>query len=168
MIAFGRIEIDTNGDGTPEFIVTALPNGTATRGITFSIPGAYRVAFKVYDAGNVLVLRTTRTVRAIGRDELGAKVVRLYTTLVDRLTVNDPTGAVRLFVGDSQQRYADILAALTGSLPAVATQLGTVVSGAIAEDFAELVIARGSGPNRKLFMVHLILGSDGIWRMEDM
>lgn len=166
--AFGRVEIDLNGDGAPDVTVNSLTNGQATQAITFPSPGVYTLGFKVFDTANVLVFTTTRKVRAVGREELGYKVVRVYATLVDRLTTNDPTGAVRVFVGDSQQRYADVLAALAGTLPSVAAQLGDVVSGVVWEDLAELMIARGSGPSRKLFTVHLIRGADGIWRVEDM
>jgi hypothetical protein len=115
-----------------------------------------------------VVLVTSRKVRAFGREELGAKVARIYTTLVDRLATSNGTGAVSLFVGDSRQHYADAFLALAGTLPAVAAQLGDLVSGVIGEDLAELMIARGSGSSRKLFTVFLIRGADGIWRVEGM
>ena len=166
--SFGRVEIDLNGDGVPDVTLTSLTNGQAIQSITFPAPGIYTLGFKVFDAGGALVFTTTRVVRAYGREELGYTVVRVYTTLLDRLTTNNPAGAVRLFVGDAEQRYADAFGALAGTLPAVGAQLGDVVSGVIWEDLAELVIARGSGPSRKLFTVHLIRGSDGIWRVEDM
>ncbi len=65
-------------------------------------------------------------------------------------------------------RYAEILAALAGTLPSVAAQLGTPIDGVVTGDWAELTLLRQTAEGERAFPVYLIRGGDGIWRVESM
>jgi len=95
-------------------------------------------------------------------------VLGAYYTMVERLAVSDATGALRLFTGDAQARYADIFATLAADLPAAAADLRRLVDGVIGDDIAELTIARDTPQGPALFMVYLIRGRDGVWRIDSL
>jgi hypothetical protein len=167
-ISFGHISVDSNGDGIADVTLTELPGGTASLDLTMPNAGTYPVSVTVYDSKGATMFRTTRTVRVFERGELGLKVVDAYQTMVGRLAAENVAGALRAFVGDMQDRYADVFEALAVSPRQVAEQLGQLVDGVVSENSAELTIARDTPNGKELFMVYLIRGGDGIWRIESM
>jgi hypothetical protein len=167
-VAFKRITVDANGDGTTELALEALADGEATIAVPYPQPGVYTLVVKVYDDSDAVIYQARRMVKAVAPAELGMRVVDVYRTLVDRLAANDATGALQLFVGEARARYAEVFTALAGALPTVAAQLGRLVDGAISEDWAELTILRDTPEGPRVFMINLLRGGDGIWRMESM
>jgi hypothetical protein len=121
-----------------------------------------------YDATDTAIYTATRRVRAIDPSEVGYKLASVYTTLVNQLAANNVTGALTAFVDGTRDGYSSVFAALGTSLPTVAGQLGTVTNIVVMEDVGELTVARGVGSNAQVFMMYLIRGSDGIWRIETM
>src|SRR5262249_43779295 len=116
-VAFQRIEIDINDDGAPEQTLTSLTSDRMVLALTFPNPGTYRMRVTVYGPSNNVIYLTRRTIRAYSPAELGMTIIGVYASMVDRLAANNPTGALRLFTGDAQQKYADVFTALAGSLP---------------------------------------------------
>ena len=167
-VAFQRIEIDLNDDGTPEQTLMSLPNNQAVLSLSFQNPGTYTIRVTAFDASNNVIYMARRKIRAYGPAELGMKVVDVYASMVNRLAANNPTAAVRAFTGDAQTRYADIFNVLAGSLPSVAAQLGTLIDGVITAETAELTIVRDTSNGKQSFMIYLIRGGDGVWRIESM
>ena len=68
----------------------------------------------------------------------------------------------------ARDRYSSVFAALGTSLPTIAGQLGNLSNIALTEDMAELTVTRQVGSDMQLFMIYLIQGSDGVWRIETM
>lgn len=167
-IAFKRVEIDADNNGTPEAALTGLPGGQATVAFNYSTPGRYTMRISVYDANENVIYTTTRRVRAVDPAELGTKVNSVYSGLVNRLAANNPTGALTAFTGDANQKYADVFAALSASLPSTAAQLGAVVSTTVTEGFAEMALSRSTTNGNQAYMIYLIKGGDGVWRIESM
>lgn len=165
---FQRIEIDMQDDGTVDATLPSLPDGTASVALHYPAPGVYTVRVRVVAAGGAIVFQAALKVKALAPGELAAKVIGVYRTLTDRMLANNATGALKLFVGDAQARYADIFGALGASLPAVAAQLGTPTDGVITDDWAELTLLRPTADGDRVFMLYLIRGGDGLWRMESM
>jgi hypothetical protein len=122
----------------------------------------------VFDAGNSVIYSATRKIRVYSPADIGIKVVDVFRSMVDRLAASDAVGAVRYFTGDAQAQYSTIFGLLGSSLPAVAAQLGTLVDGVITEDTAELTLVRDTPTGKLTFMIYLIRGGDGLWRIESM
>ena len=167
-VAFQRIELDLNDDGTPEQAPADLSNGSVVKALTYTNPGVYTLRVTVYDASNTQIYQAKRKIRVYAPVELGLKVVNVYKNMVNHLIANNPTAALRYFTGDAQDQYAGVFTTLGNSLPAVAAQLGTLVDGVAAETFTELTLVRDTLNGRQAFVVHLIRGADGIWRIESM
>ena len=165
---YQRVEIDSNDDGKPDQTIVSVAGGEYRIAYTLSAPGLYRMRVTVYDAGGAIVYQARRQTRVYDRAELAGKVLGTYWTMVDRLGANDPAGALRLFTADAQDRYADVFGALGSGIVAIAPQLRRVVDGVVGEDIAEITHARDTPNGPALFMIDLIRGADGLWRIETM
>ena len=166
--AFQRIEVDLQDDGSPDVTLTSLQGDEARIDLNYPDPGTYTVRVTVYDATNRNIFQTARRVRAVPPSELAYRVVDVYRSMTDRLSVNDPAGALKLFAGSAQERYGEVFTTLAGTLPQVVTQLGDLVDGVISESWAELTIARGPTGSKQAFMIYLVRGEDGLWRIDSM
>ena len=167
-VAFQRIELDLNDDGSPEKTLTSLDSSNAVQALTYNYPGLYTLRVKVFDAANAIVYQAKRKIRVYAAVEHGLRVVNVYKNMVNHLIANNPAGALRYFSGDAQPRYAGIFSALGNSLPTVASQLGALVDGVVSNHFTELTLVRDTSGGRQAYVVHLIRGADGIWRIESM
>ena len=167
-VAFKRIDIDTTDDGVPDLALTALTSSGTTQSITYGSPGLYTLRVVVYDANDRPIYTATRRVRAIDPSELGYRLANVYTTFVDNLAANNVTGALTAFVDGARDRYASVFAALGASLPAIAGQLGRLSNIVVMEDMGELAVGRTVGSDTQVFMIYVIRGNDGIWRIETM
>jgi hypothetical protein len=166
--AFKRITIDTTDDGTPDLVLTGLPQAGTTQSITYGAPGLYTLRVVAYDANDKAIYTATRRVRAIDPAEVGYRIANVYTTLVNSLAANNVNGALTAFVDGARDRYSSVFGALGASLPSIAGQLGAISNIVVMEDAGELTVARPFGGNTQLFMIYLIRGNDGVWRIETM
>jgi hypothetical protein len=167
-VPFQRIEIDTNGNGTPDITLTGLVNNQVIEHLRYPVPGTYTIGVKVYDANNAVIHTAYRKIRAYGADETGNKMVTLYNDLINRLGNGDPAGALRLFTGNAAARYSSVFTTLGTSISSVAQQLGTPIGGAGTATWGELSILRNTTNGGQLFMLYMIRGEDGIWRIDNM
>ncbi len=167
-VAFQRIEIDTDDDGSPEMTLTSLANQQAQIALTYPTPGVHTVRVTVFDASNRAVYLAKRKVHVVNPAELGLKVVDVYASMVARLAANNPTAALKYFTGGAQTVYDNVFNSLGSALPAVAGQLGTLVDGVVTEETAELTLARDTPSGKQMFMIYLIRGDDGLWHIESM
>jgi len=167
-VAFQRIELDLNDDGTPEQTLTTLTAGKAVQALSYNNAGTYTLRVTVYDASNTIIYVARRKIRVYLSVELGLKVVNVYKSMVNRLIANNPASALRCFTGDAQSRYQSIFDALGSTLPSVALKLQTLIDGSVSEDTAELTILQDTTSDQEAIMIHMIRGGDGIWRIENM
>jgi len=167
-VPFARIEVDASDNGSVDVTLTSLVDDEARIDYTVNGVGTFVVKVTVFDAGNKVIYQARRQMRVFDRAELAGAVLGAYYTMVERLAVGDATGALRLFTGDAQARYADIFATLAADLPAAAADLRRLVDGVIGDDIAELTIARDTPQGPALFMVYLIRGRDGVWRIDSL
>ena len=166
--SYSRVEVDSNDDGTPEQTLAIAAGGELRLAFSFPSPGVYRMRVTVYDASNKVVYQARRQVRVYDRAELAGNVVGVYWSMLDRLGANDAAAALHLFTADAQDRYADVFATLGSGIVAVAPQLRRIVDGVVGEDIAELTHLRDTPNGPALFMIYLVRGRDGLWRIETM
>jgi hypothetical protein len=165
---FQRIEIDTDDDGRPEMTLTSLVANEARVDLTFTTPGIHTVRVTVFDPDGKVIYVARRRVRAIGPEELGTLILGVYESMVNRLAAEIPPGRCGTFTGDAQPRYQEIFTALGPDLRTIARQLGTFIDGVVTEQWAEITMVRDAPDGKQAFMIYLIRGGDGIWRMESM
>jgi hypothetical protein len=167
-VAFQRVEIDMQDDGTSDVTLASLPGGTARVTLNYPSPGTYTTRVTAYATNGSTLFQTKLKLKATAPAELASTVVGVYRSLIDRMSANNAATALNLFVGDAQSRYADVFTALAGSLPSVAAQLGTPIDGVVTGDWAELTLVRPTAAGDRVFPIYLIRGGDGLWRVESM
>ena len=155
-------------DGTSDVTLSALPDGMARVTLNYPDAGVYTVKVTVFAANGGTLFQARLKVKATAPAELAATIVGVYRTLTDRMAANNAAGALNLFVGDARSRYAEIFTALAGTLPSVAAQLGTPIDGVVTGDWAELTLLRQTAEGDRAFLIYLIRGGDGLWRVESM
>ncbi len=167
-VPFARIEIDAQDDGRVDATLTSLVDNEARIDYTITGAGVFPVKVTVYDATNRVIYQARRQLRVFDRAELAGKVVGTYFSMVERLAAGNAAGALRVFTGDAQSRYAEIFAALGSNLAAVAPELRHLVDGVVGDDLAELTLVRDTAQGPTLFMIYLLRGRDGLWRVDSL
>lgn len=147
-------------------------SGTMTPSETFdcvySWPGVFSVGVVVKDANDNVIFQGGRKVVVLAPEDQIATVKAVYSAMVSRLRAGDSSAALNLVVGTSREKYADIFAKIGANLATYAGQLGSIGQTTVSGDYAEILIAREVGGALRVFPVYLILGEDGIWRIESM
>jgi hypothetical protein len=92
----------------------------------------------------------------------------VFTDMVNRLKAGTNSTAHNLLFGYARSTYDDIFTKLGADLPAIANQLGTVESINFSKSSAEVVMSRTVNGTKQIFMIYLMRGEDGIWRIESM
>jgi hypothetical protein len=92
----------------------------------------------------------------------------VYLNMVEQVKAGNAAGALANFFGHAQAKYDEIFTALGAKLPLYGAQVGNIVLVTTGEEFAEIVVERGTGANKELFKINLMRGEDGVWRIESM
>jgi hypothetical protein len=126
------------------------------------------VKVTVKDSVNVAIYSDTKrvTVRAATDNIAVARAV--YKNLIDRLKAGNKTAALGLFFSHAQVKYDEIFTALGTNLAAAAAQLGETAVITAGEEHAEIVVVRTVAGQPRSFLIYLLRGEDGIWRIESM
>ena len=78
-VAFQRIEIDLNDDGTPEQTLMGLPNNQAVLSLYVPNPGTYTIRVTAFDASNNTIYMARRKIRAVDPREIGTITADVFT-----------------------------------------------------------------------------------------
>jgi hypothetical protein len=93
--------------------------------------------------------------------------IGVYTGMLDRLRQGDIQGALTAVTGTSNAKFTDIFNALAPDLATIVDQLGTIKTVLFDMNVMEILVERG-GATPQTFIINLLRGEDGIWRIEDM
>lgn len=159
-----RIEADFDGDGVNDLVTT---NPEAPLEHRYDDPGAYTARFTVTD--DTGAVHTASYVVVI--DDVNATDTMLravYTTMLDRLRVGNVEGALNAVTGGVRAKYETVFNTLKPDLSVIVDQLGTLKGGAVGEEMAEYVLVRNQAGQPKAFLIYLLRGEDGVWRIDGM
>ncbi len=167
-VAFKRIEIDTNDDGTPDQTLTTLDGDLAQIGWNFPVPGLYTVGVKVFDAGNGVIYAAKRRVRVYDPRETATLAVDVYTTMLDRLARGNIEAAVGAITNTVREQYRNVFTDLGSDLPAVVPTLGTIRKVTVIGSLVDILVGRDKADGTYGYNVLVIQDGDGIWRIDGM
>jgi hypothetical protein len=160
------VELDVDGDGSIEFTATGMP----TSGLTATYPNAGtmrpRITFK--DASGAVLYTVTKQVHVVNVVDRYNLVKGVYTDIVSRMAASNGDLASGLFVESRREDYRNFFSQVGVSLASVAGQLGQLRGASIVGRHAELVVVRDTSEGPTAFLIHVIRGADGIWRVEHM
>lgn len=160
------LQYDLDNDGTYELNYPDLNYSQVRIGVVYGA-GTHKGRVRVTDyTGNSHVLPFGVVV-----DEPIGKQARLraqYQRMLTSLKVGNVQGALSLFADTSRQRYESIFNALDGQVAVAVDGLGEIKGVTFGDDWAELLLVRGSEGNRQAYRINMIRSEDGVWRIEDM
>lgn len=159
-----KIDVDFDNDGIID-LSTTEPTAYLTH--TYHAPGVYLANIVVTDGlGSTHTLSSTVVVNDIA--ETDTILQGVYSTLKDRLGRQAKDGALNTVNSDVYDKYRDIFSRLDGDLSTIVDQLGVIGSWSIGDEMAEYVIERDNGNLRLHYLMYLLRGEDGVWRISAM
>ena len=122
----------------------------------------------VYAPAGGLLYTTTKKIYVTTPQEVTGTARGVFTGLAGRLKDNNVALAMNLFMTQSQSKYNDIFTNLGPGVSTAAAQLGQLSTLNLSGDTAEIVLLRTVEGTTSAFFVYVVLGEDGIWRIESM
>jgi hypothetical protein len=161
------IGIDYNADGTDD--VVNPPLGTTLASIA-TISGVYHARLTVQDTNSVTYISDAYyAVRSAS--ELSGMLCDVYGYMKQRLGQPSPDipGALNAVLASARDEFEGMFTDGSGSLPSYVGNLGSIVSGAIGEDFGSYLVVR-LNPDQTLSGYPMEFSQDatGVWRISDM
>ncbi len=163
-LSIQQIDIDFDGDGVSDLGTT---DPAAISEYTYSNPGVYPVTATITDAlGATYSLVSTVVVSDVSVTD--SMLQGLYVQMKDRLRRGATEGALNTVSSAAYEKYRDIFAGLDGSLSVIVDQLGVIDASSIGAEMAEYLIVREEAGVRYDYMIYLMRGEDGVWRINSM
>ena len=97
-----------------------------------------------------------------------SQVKVVYLDMIERLKAGNKASALNLFFGHARQLHDTIFTSMGANLASFAAQGGSLSGTTAMGNSAEVTVIRIVGADKQTFMVYLMRGEDGIWRIESM
>ncbi len=169
-VAYARADLSCLGNSTVDRSVTAPTTALGT--CLYTTVGIYTPQVKVFDGQNQVIYTGTQTIQVGSVNAQDSMLRDVYYNMLARLKVRDINGALNYVTSGVHDKYNAVFTALDAvsstNLATVVNQLGTIQSGVVGADMAEYTITRNQSGTNKAFLMYLIRGEDGIWRMDGM
>lgn len=168
-----RVQIDFDGDATFDSDSASIPSNIAH---DYAIPGVYLTRARVtFDDGDGMTLpvvhESTFRIQMHQLAYTREVLCTVYYAMKHRLQANDIASALNTIATDRRSQYQAMWTAAGGNLPTIATGLGDIALGRIADISAELTMAvpDDANPGEYLgFPVLLARDATGVWRITGM
>ncbi len=145
-----------------------LPPGQGTSfNLSYSAAGSFALSVTGTDTQGTV---TAKDVVVVAQDEarLDAMLRGIWSGMTDALLARDKATALSYLSLSAKDRYGPVFDALAPDMPQILATWSAPLKGKVSGDVAEYAIATPEGSARRLFLIYLIRGSDGIWRLESM
>jgi len=168
-----RVQIDLDGDATFDSDSASIPSNIAR---DYAVPGVYLARARVtFDDGDGMtppvVHESTFRVQMHQLAYTREVLCKVYYAMKHRLQANNIASALNTIATDKRNQYQTMWTAAGGNLPTIATGLGDIALGRIADISAELTMAvpDDANPGEYLgFPVMLARDATGVWRITGM
>ncbi len=158
---FSKVQITCAAGSPPtEYLVIA------DYSCEYTAPGVYVITAAVFGSSSNLIFQQSKRTVIVSAAKHVARVRDVFTNMVYRLSDDNPTAALRLFSTTAQAQYSRIFTALGTALPAAAEGLGTIQTMTVGTTMGEITLKRIVGTEARTFLVTVLRGEDGIWRID--
>lgn len=135
--------------------------------ITYRSPGVYQPTLTVIDSmGNAY----TQTVTLLVRDQAAHEqtLTRAWNAFSNSIAAGDRTAAMAYLSDGAKAKYGPAFDALLPHLATIVTSWSAPQASKLAETFAEFAINRTIDGVIRLFLIYLLQGHDGVFRIDSM
>lgn len=170
-VTYARADLSCRDNGTIDQ-TTPAPD-TAVGTCLYNAPGIYTARVKVVDGQEQTVYTGTVSINVMSLNVQDSLLRGVYYSMLARLKARDISGALNYITAGVHDKYIAVFSALDAvsstNLSTAVSQLGTIQDGEIGTDYAEYVIVRNlPDGSQQAFLIYLIRGEDGIWRIDGM
>lgn len=168
--AVTQVNISCTGNGTVDISTTAIDTTGLSNDLGacgYSSAGYYHPTVSVIGSSGQTLYTSTQTVYVVAPTDLELTVRSVYVGMLGRLTAGDVTGALNAVTGSAYPKYSAVFNSLS-NLPSVISQLGTIQQATVTDGVAEYLLLRNSSGGQVSFLLYLMRGEDGIWRIDGM
>jgi hypothetical protein len=158
------ISCSAGSPATPRLVT----NTETTLNCSYPETGLYQVSVTINNQVGGVIYAAVKQVKVENPLEKIRIVRGVYSDLIDRLKASNKTLALNLFFGHAQAQYDTVFTTLGANLSVAAAQGGAIETITANEGTAELTVSRIIGADKRVFFIYLLLGEDGIWRIESM
>lgn len=170
-LAASSIQIDSNGDGTVDSTMPVSSNSLLfTMDFSnYSTVINWPVVFRVIDANSNVLYTTTQVIIMSTETQQDADIKPVITNLFSRISQGNTTAAINNFAGQAGIKYQSILSVLSPYAENIASELTNAEKMSTGSgDSATYTILRAENGVNKIYIVNMIKGDDGVWRIESM
>ena len=168
---FVRADLSCQGNGTVDH--SAIAPSTTLGTCTYATPGVYTAKVQVFNSQNRVIYRGMQMIQVGTVTAQDVMLRGVYYAMLARLKVRDINGALSYITAGVHDKYNAVFTAIDAvgpnNLATVVDKLGTIQDGEVGADYAEYVIVRDlPDGSQQAFLIYLIRGEDGIWRIDGM
>ena len=168
-VPFQSVELDFDSDGTTDYVILAGAFLEGSYELVLTYPaGRWTTKARVRNQNGDIVFSSTTLVTVLAPLELEAKVRSVFTGMLDRLRAGNIAGALTAVTDTVYEKYNAIFNTLQGDFGTIVDQLGSLAEATFGNDVVEYTLVRDTPSGPQQFMIYLIRGADGIWRIEGM
>jgi uncharacterized repeat protein (TIGR01451 family) len=169
-VSVSEVDISCNLDGSATFATTTVDTSglpSDLGGCTYGNPGYNSVSIKVLDDSGQVIYTASQTIFVASVSDRDLMLQSVYLGMLGRLQVSDIPDALNALTSGVFDKYSSVFNTLS-NLTSVVSQLGTIQQGTIGDDLAEYLIQQNTSGGSAGFLIYLMLGDDGIWRIDAM
>ena len=158
------VAVDFDGDGTDDYQTTVLDGLLSNSYLT---EGIHIVRVTMTDsAGDETEAFTA--VQAFSAATVMSRVSGLWGELNAALAGGDIPGALRLLTPRAQQKYQSVFTTLAPSLASIVGSYTPAQPHLIGAQYSEIAVTRSVNGQSRVFLIGLVAGPDGVWRVDSM
>ena len=127
------------------------------------------VVFRVIDANSNVLYTTTQVIIMSTETQQDADIKPVITNLFSRISQGNTTAALNNFSGQAGTKYESLLSVLKPYAENIASELTNAEKMSTGNgDAATYTILRAENGVNKVYIVNMVKGSDGVWRVDSM
>jgi uncharacterized repeat protein (TIGR01451 family) len=169
-VAVSEVDISCNLDGSATFTTTTVDTSGVSSdlgGCTYGNPGYNIVSVRVLDTSGQILYTASQTIFLVSPADRDFMLQSVYLGMLGRLQASDIPDALNALTSGVYAKYSAVFNSLS-NLPSVVSQLGTIQQANIGDGLAEYLIQQTTASGSTGFLMYLIPGEDGIWRIDAM
>ncbi len=167
--SFETVEMDFDDDGIVDDVIPAAAFSDGRYELALTYPaGTWSTTVRVKDAAGNAVHTSTTIITALPPLQVESKLRGVLTNMLDRLRAGNVAAALSAVTDAVYEKYSGVFETLRPALGSIVPQIGTLEEVTFDNDQAEYSLVRATTEGPQRFMIYLLRGGDGIWRIEGM
>jgi hypothetical protein len=162
--AITRVELDIDGNGSTDSIVTDLSDPID---VTYANPGIYPARVKIIYGQNQIY---EQTLAIVVQDavQMDALFTNLWNGMNEALVRGDTNAALTYLNEGAKRKYLAVFEALKPQFPQIVASYSPLRRLSVLENIGEYAIVREHNGQSRAYLIYFLRDTDGVWRVDGM